>query len=77
MATKSQDYKYVKDTYGVPASTGCPVRVQNRPGVITEAKGHYIGVTFKGDKKSSPCHPTWSIEYLDAEGKTIWPKAKK
>lgn len=45
----SADFSYVQRHYGVPAEIGRMVVVSGKPGVITEARGHYIGVTFDDD----------------------------
>lgn len=57
--------KYIRDTYGVPATRGARVRYQGRfVGVITSASGPHIKIRRDGDKHSLPYHPTWKIEYL-------------
>lgn len=63
----SQDYQYVVDNYQVPACYGRLVIVNNKPGIIIEARGNYIGVNFDTDKPgiASNCHPTWEVIYGD------------
>lgn len=60
-----RDFQYVCDYYGVPACYGRSVKVDGRPGIITQGRGAYIGVTFDDAKATScsPCHPTWKVEY--------------
>lgn len=60
------DCGYVRTYYKVPAEIGRLVKVNGKPGIIAEDKGHYIGVNFDDDKpgKISNCHPTWKVEYL-------------
>ncbi len=59
--------EYVRSYYGVPAEIGRAVIVNGKPGVITEDRGHHIGVTFDADEPGhvSPCHPTWEVVYGD------------
>jgi hypothetical protein len=42
------------------------VKINGEPGIITEDRGHYIGVNFDSTKAGviSNCHPTWKAEYL-------------
>lgn len=58
--------EYVKSYYGVPADIGRRVIVDGQPGIISEDRGHYIGVNFDKDKPGhiENCHPTWRVEYL-------------
>lgn len=51
---------YVKQYYEVPADIGRRVMVDGEPGIITEDRGHYIGVTFDADKPGTVrnVHPT-------------------
>ena len=57
--------EYVKRTYGVPAEIGRRVTVYGKPGIITEDRGHYIGVTLDSDKPGvvKNYHPTDGVEY--------------
>ena len=59
-------FDYIRQYYGVPAEIGRRVIVDGKPGVIASDEGIYIGVLFDDDKPCniSPCHPTWSVEYL-------------
>lgn len=59
--------KAIRDYYGVPAKRGMRVTVDGRPGVITgTTRGPmYIRVRFGGDKFTTPCHPTWEVEYQE------------
>lgn len=58
---------YVREHYGVPAEIGRRVVVGGKPGVISEDRGHYIGVNFDSDKPGviCNCHPTSEVEYGD------------
>jgi hypothetical protein len=59
--------EYVREYYGVPACIGRRVRVYaGKEGVITEDRGHYIGVTLDTDKPGTVnnYHPTDGVEYL-------------
>lgn len=56
--------RYVRDRYRVPARRGGRVWIDGRVGTITSAS-HHIRVRFDGERHSTPCHPTWRVEYLD------------
>lgn len=58
--------EYARDYYRVPAEIGRRVLVNEKPGIIAEDRGHYIGVNFDDDKPGvvSNCHPEWKVEYL-------------
>jgi hypothetical protein len=59
--------EYVKEHYGVPAEIGRRVLWKERGGIISEDRGHYIGVTFDDEKPGSVSnmHPTTEgLEYL-------------
>jgi hypothetical protein len=58
--------EYVSKYYGVPACIGRRVMVYGKPGIITEDRGNYIGVTLDTDKpgRVSNYHPTDQVEYL-------------
>lgn len=54
---------YIRDTYGVPARRGMPVRYHpdfKRPmtGRICGASGPYVSVRFEGERRSKRIHPT-------------------
>ena len=57
--------EYVRQYYQVPACIGRRVMVYGKPGIITEDRGHYIGVTLDTDKpgRVSNYHPTDGVEY--------------
>ena len=58
--------EYVSKYYGVPACIGRRVMVYGKPGIISEDRGNYIGVTLDTDKpgRVSNYHPTDQVEYL-------------
>ena len=62
-------FEYVKNHYGVDAQLGMDINFNGDRGIITEDKGHYIGVTFDKDKPGtvSNVHPT--DELLEFTGK--------
>lgn len=62
----SHNYEYVRDHYGVDACIGRKIDFKGRKGIISEDRGHYIGVTFDDEKPGtvSNLHPTWKVEYL-------------
>lgn len=57
---------YVRTHYGVPACIGRRVMVYGKPGIITEDRGHYIGVTLDAAKpgRVANYHPTDGVQYL-------------
>ena len=59
--------EYVREYYNVPACIGRIVIVDGKPGIISEDRGHHIGVNFDEDKPGVvlPAHPTWKVEYKD------------
>jgi len=59
-------FKYVQDTYGVPAEYGRLVSMKGRTGIIIKDCGQHIGVNFDDTKPGhvSHCHPTWEMTYL-------------
>ena len=62
-------FEYIKDNYNVDAQLGMDINFNGDRGIITEDKGHYIGVTFDKDKPGviSNIHPT--DELLNFTGK--------
>ena len=54
---------YVRGYYGLTCKRGQRVTVKGRPGVIVSFPGQYIGVRFDGEKFTTPCHPTWEVDY--------------
>ena len=58
--------EYVRKHYDVPACIGRRVLVYGKPGIISEDRGNYIGVTLDTDKpgRVSNYHPTDHVEYL-------------
>ena len=63
--------EYIRRAYGVPAWRGGRVWVDGRPGTITSFGADRINVRFDGNKFSTPCHPTWRVEYLTFRGERI------
>ncbi len=59
--------RYVRETYGVDAEIGRRIIMNEKPGIIAQDMGNYIGVNFDTDKPGVvlPCHPTWKMEYLE------------
>lgn len=75
MARRGPVFEYVRRAYGVPAGRGRRVRIRYsaseiREGSITSAT-HYIYVRLDGEKRPKPFHPTWEVQYLDADGNVI------
>jgi hypothetical protein len=58
-------FKYINDTYQVPAGVRRRVTVDGRSGVIVDVDGQYIVVNFDDKKPNhrSNCHPTWRVVY--------------
>ena len=59
-------FEYVRKAYGVPAEKGRRVVAYGKPGVITECRGHHIGINLDECKPgvTHPYHPVDGIEYL-------------
>lgn len=57
--------EYVRNYYGVPACIGRRITFRGKEGIISEDRGHYIGVNFDEDKPGEVCnvHPTDGVEY--------------
>lgn len=53
-------FEYIKQHYGVTAQLGQVIEYNGDSGLITEDRGHYIGVTFDKDKTGDTIsiHPT-------------------
>lgn len=58
--------EYVRQHYGVPACIGRRVVAYGEPGIISEDRGHYIGINLDSDKPGvvNNYHPTDDIQYL-------------
>ena len=68
--------QYIRDYYGVPVKTGGRVRVLGKhKGTIIEASGQYLKIMLDGEH--GRYHPTWEVEYLDDDGKVIWPQQEQ
>ena len=61
-----EPFEYIIRTYGVRPAIGRRVTVYGKPGVITEDRGHYIGVNFDSDDAGvvKSAHPTSEVRYL-------------
>ena len=60
--------EYVREYYKVPAEIGRRILFDERPGIIAEDRGNYIGVNFDKDKPGVilNVHPTdENLTYLD------------
>jgi hypothetical protein len=57
--------EYVAQYYGVPACIGRRVIAYGKPGIISEDRGNYIGVTLDSQKPGTVnnYHPCDGIEY--------------
>ena len=65
---------YLREFYGVPARIGGRVRFlyQGRTAQIQSCT-HHLNVRFEDNGQEAALHPTWEVQYLDAEGRVIWP----
>ena len=64
--------EYVRKHYGVPAQVGRRVTYSGKAGIISEDRGHYVGITLDSEKPGtvSNVHPTdRNLVYLDEVGK--------
>ncbi len=71
---------YIRDYYRVPARLDGRIRwtySESKLGTIVGADGPHLLVHFDGEKKPDPCHPTWEIEYLNADGSVAWSEAAR
>ena len=59
--------EYVREYYGVSAEISRRIKHNGRLGIITEDRGHYIGVNFDDCKPGVVVnvHPTDDVEYLE------------
>lgn len=57
--------EYVREYYGVPACIGRRVIAYGKSGIISEDRGHYIGITLDSEKPGTVnnYHPVDGIEY--------------
>lgn len=57
--------EYVSRYYGVPACIGRRVTINGKPGIITEDRGNYIGVTMDSQRPGmvDNYHPTDGVIY--------------
>ena len=77
---KDGNCEYVRDYYKIPAEIGRKITFKNKPGIITEDRGNYIGVTFDEDKPGIiyNVHPTdENLKYLDMGKVRKMTKAQK
>jgi hypothetical protein len=69
----SDSIEYIRYYYGVPAAIGGRVRFtgnqDNEPldGTITGTDQARLAVRLDGHATSVPLHPTWKLEYLEAD----------
>ncbi|NOX32531.1 MAG: hypothetical protein GXP56_02170 [Deltaproteobacteria bacterium] len=59
--------EYVREYYGVPAEIGRRIEHNDKPGIIAEDRGHYIGVNFDENNPGVVfnVHPTDQVKYLE------------
>ena len=62
----STPFEQIIHYYGVPAAMGRRVKMDGRPGIIVQDRGHHLGINFDADKPNviKSAHPTWKMEYL-------------
>lgn len=63
--------QYIRETYKVPAKRGARVRYTGDGhaslGTVLGSHGARLRVQIDGEPAARTFHPTWEIEYLDAE----------
>jgi len=63
--------EYIREYYKVPAKQGARVRYSGgreaHLGTIVSASGGHVNIRLDGQRHALPYHPTWKLEYLDAE----------
>lgn len=77
MSNYGKPLEYIQQYYKVPACIGRGVTIDGKPGIITEDRGNYIGVTLDEQKPGTvgTYHPTDpSVVY--GEMRTIRPMTK-
>lgn len=60
------DMEYIRRNYKVPALKGGKVKFEDKPGTIVGARGAHLRIKLDGESKAKIYHPTWHIEYLEA-----------
>ena len=48
---------YIRETYHLPVKRGTPVAYWGRRGRVTGAKGSYLRIRWKGERRSRLYHP--------------------
>ncbi len=61
----NDDIGWIAKHYGVPAVEGGRVLFEGKPGTIVGSSGPHLMVRLDGERKASPYHPTWHIEYVE------------
>ncbi len=59
--------EYVRSYYKVPANRGMRVVADGKPGTIVGFDGPWIKVRLDGEEHARSWHPTWRIEYPEAD----------
>lgn len=59
--------QYIRKAYGVPAKRFARIRFQGQPGSIVGSRYQYLEVKLDDEKRVRVIHPTWEVEYLDAQ----------
>ena len=58
---------YIRAFYGVPAQIGGRVTIDGKRGMITGTNGSNLRVLLDADASTVYAHPTWRVEYDDAQ----------
>jgi hypothetical protein len=58
---------YVREYYKVPAKRGGRVLYEGRPGTIVGFSRQYLRIRLDGETRIGSYHPTWHIDYVQAE----------
>lgn len=59
---KRGDRVTLHNHWACPSEHGrCEDTSRDERGVIVSFPGQYVGVRFDGEKRTSPCHPTWRL----------------
>lgn len=53
-------FEYIKKYYGIELELGMVINYKGKTGLVTDDRGHYVGVTFDSDKPGTivNIHPT-------------------
>lgn len=60
--------RWLRDTYGVPARIGAPVRFEGKPGVVVGYADGYARIRLHGETRIGSYHPRHNLIWLEEYG---------